>query len=61
MTYIKPGPYPDQTDLPKRDSHAAGNPCEICGITDNDKPTCFTREPYCCEDHRKAIILLASQ
>lgn len=38
-----------------------GNPCLVCGTLDRDKPTCFTGERYCCEDHRKAIIKLINE
>ena len=39
-------------------SELPGNPCYICGKTDKDKPTCFTGERYCSEDHRKSIVKL---
>ena len=32
------------------------NPCEVCGKTDPEKPTCFRGEKWCCELHRKMIV-----
>lgn len=32
------------------------NPCKVCGLTDENKPTCFRGEDWCCENHRKILV-----
>jgi hypothetical protein len=29
--------------------------CGVCGKGDEDRPTIFKGEPYCCEAHRKQL------
>lgn len=32
------------------------NPCKVCGLIDEKKPTCFQGTDWCCENHRKIVV-----
>lgn len=34
------------------------HPCLICGMADEEKPMCFRRTDWCCENHRKQLLAL---